>query len=240
MCGYLQQQFGGKINFSQSLKSSGLDDLFAEFDNRPAGKINIVPAVAGLAHRKIPDVVVEENGQRKLIDATWWFHCGEHEGELYTKNYKSFNARDLGRKLWRDALETQRGIAVATGLGESRLLGKEGKTKHQFLMLADEPLLFGVLYERFPNNLYSAAVITRDAQLGFDQYHDSAFPMFLKPDKEFIDLWLNSKIPSTHPDIADALKKPHWYSDLAVTRVKTFSGGQLFKNSETHILKAAA
>ena len=238
MCGYLRQDYG-QINFSEALSPVGLGDVSKQLDARPPGTVNILPAVVGLAHRKIPDVVIQEDGKRKLVAATWWFDCEEVEGNLQTKNLKSFNARDLRRKLWRNALETQRGIAVATGLGESRLLGKEGKTKHQFLMLADEPLLFGVLYQRFPHNLYSCAVITRDAQLGFDAYHDRAFPLFLRPEKKFIDLWLDPNTPSSHPMIADALAHPKWYTDLAITRVKSFSGGKLFKSSKTHILKAA-
>lgn len=130
-------------------------------------------------------------------------------------------------------LRHHRGITVMTGIGESRFLGENETEKQQYLMLAEHPLLLGVVYQSFPNNLYSTAIITRSKQLGFDEFHDNAFPLFIKPDRDFLDLWLDNDVPPGHPEIADLLDHPIWFTDLYVKRVKTFTGGQWFKISVT-------
>lgn len=107
---------------------------------------------------------------------------------------------------------------MATALGE----GKEvaGK-KRSYFIEGERPLLLGAVYRSFPNNLYSTAIITRDAHPRFDEYHDKAFPLFLPDDKQFVKLWL-SDAPESHPEIAHLLENPGIFTRLKVTPVKTF------------------
>lgn len=238
MCGYLRREYG-TVNFGQSLKSSGLGEIYAELDNRQPGISSFLPAYANTVHHKIPDVVIEdENGKRKLVNPTWWYDCRLSNNVLHTAGKQSFNARNLELPLWKEPIRYRRGIAVMTGLGESIYTKPDNKGKHQYLMLADKPVLFGVLYQQFDDDICSAAVITRHKQLGFDKYHSKAFPFFINPDKYFVDLWLSKNVTEEEPAIAESLAHPTWYERLAIDRVKTFSGGQLFKNSQTEFLQA--
>lgn len=240
MCGYLERTYG-EYSFAEALKPSGLGNIYAELDGRPPGKSSFQPAVANLMHRTIPDVVIEnDEGERKLINPVWWYDTVIKNGELRSAGKQSFNARNLQLPTWQEPIRYRRGIAMMTGLGESIFTKPENKGKQQFLMRAEKPILLGILYQRLDDDIYSAAVITRQPQNKFKVYHDKATPFFINPDKYFVDKWLSKKVTEEDPDIADLLLRPTWFQRMEVQRVKTFTGAQLFKNSVTEILEPLA
>jgi putative SOS response-associated peptidase YedK len=236
MCGYLRRE-PFKTSYREFLQPYGMGNLFDRIDEPPTMG-HFLPAFAQHTERKIPNIIIQENGERKVVDATWWYECYERNGRLTTGGKQSFNARNLKLDLWSEAIEKRRAIAIMTGIGESRML--EGrKTANHYLMIAGQPFFIGLLYRSYPHNLYSTAVITRDKQLGFEKFHDKAFPLFLPYDKHFIDLWLDPEVPSTEPEISELLANPKWFTALQVTRVKTFTKGELYKDSVTEILEAS-
>jgi putative SOS response-associated peptidase YedK len=177
------------------------------------------PAFGGASNKQIKDLIINENGQLKTVDATWWFECSEQDGKLIVDNTRTtFNARNLVSPYWKNAIRHHRGIVLATALGEGKVVA--GK-KHQFLMEGERPILLGAIYRQYPNNLYSTAIITREEHPRFNEYHDKAFPLFLPPDPQLLKLWLSSE-PETHPVIADLLANPKIFTSMKITRVKTF------------------
>ena len=152
------------------------------------------------------------------VDATWWFDCHEVEGELVVNNKRTtFNARNLSSPYWKGAIRHHRGITLVTAIGEGKEI--DGKNRH-FFVEGKSPILLGTVYRKFPCGLYSTAVITRDAHLRFEPYHDKAFPLMLPPDPQFLRLWLGTE-PETHPEIAQLLENPKIFTTLK-TPVKTF------------------
>lgn len=177
------------------------------------------PAFGGAVDRKITNMLIEEEGELKLVDATWWFECHEVEDRLVVDNSRTtFNARNLASPYWRAAIRYRRGIAVVTAIGEGKTL--DGKNKRYFVE-SDTPMLLGTVYRVFPSGRYSTAVITRDSHPRFEPYHDKAFPLFLPLDADFLKLWLGPE-PETHPAIAGLLEHPQIFNRLKVTQVKTF------------------
>jgi|SRR5680860_388533 len=97
-------------------------------------------------------------------------------------------------------------------------------------MEGTQPFLLGALYRPFPNGQYSCAVITRDAHLKFEPYHDKAFPLFLPPTREFVQTWLAEDIPQAN-EIDNLLEHPRLYATLQVEEVKTFKSGAVSANA---------
>jgi len=221
MCGYI-----GRVTdnpFLQALLIQlGLEELFDPLTDTPSEIEQFYPAFGSDPKRMIRGLIIEEEGVKKLIDATWWFDCEQRGEELVVGKMTTFNARNLNSPYWKNALKHHRGIVVATELGESKW---QGKKKHQYLMHGQQPFLMGALYRKFPNGKYSCAVITRDSHPKFEPYHDKAFPLFLPPEQYFIDLWLNKKI-TVHRDIDALLHSPKLYPELKVAEVKTFKSGK--------------
>lgn len=79
----------------------------------------------------------------------------------------------------------------------------------------------GCVYRKFPNDQYRAAIITRDARLRFDKYHNKTFPLLLPSDADFLRLWLGDA-REDEPAIADLLERPRIFNYLSITPVKTF------------------
>lgn len=219
MCGYAQRS----VSTKQLHELADLLD-YGDIVNRiPVDTLqHFYPAFGGVASKQIKGLVVRDGGDLKAIDATWWFDCKEVNGELVVGTRTTFNARNLESPYWKGAVRNHRGIAIATGIGES--LQRDGK-KFQYLMEAERPLLLGCVYRAFPGGLYSCAVITRDEHDRFGKYHDKAFPLMLPYDKQFLDLWLSNE-REDHPAIADLLSRPRIFTDLKVTPVKTFKDGK--------------
>jgi putative SOS response-associated peptidase YedK len=146
----------------------------------------------------------------------------------------TFNARALEKPYWQTALQYGRAVVTATGLGESRLVGK---TKHQYYMHSSAPFVLGALYQKHPSGQYSCAVITRDSHPKMAPYHDKAFPCFLPTDPAFIKLWLSKSIRS-HPQIDAVLARPTLYPSLSVQRVKTYKDKVAVKSFQKVLLSS--
>jgi putative SOS response-associated peptidase YedK len=185
------------------------------------------PAFGGAANKQIKDLIIREDGEVKTVDATWWYHCIESNGQLIVDNkLTTFNARNLENRYWRDGIRHHRGILIASAIGEGKeetkiINGIEKKKKHSYLVEGETPLYIGAVYRRYPNHLYSTAIITRNEHPRFSQYHDKAFPLFLPADPAFLELWLSDE-PETHPAIAHLLENPRIFNRLIITEVKTF------------------
>lgn len=226
MCGYLRRTSGGQTmrEYYEAIQ------LPVEWPKNPKPDeiLHMYPAFGGVASKQIKDLVIDDGDAVKAVDATWWFDCQELDGELIVGKRTTFNARNLDSPYWKGAVHHHRGIAIATGLGES--LHRNGK-KFQYLMESEKPILLGCVYRRFPGGLYSCAVITRDSHERFDKYHDKAFPLMLPHDPEFLELWLSGE-REDHPVIADLLARPRIFNDLQVTPVKTFKDALPVSESE--------
>tara|TARA_R110002153_G_scaffold19073_2_gene65877 strand:+ start:599 stop:1297 length:699 start_codon:yes stop_codon:yes gene_type:complete len=175
------------------------------------------PAFGQDPHKTI-DIVIEENGKLQQVAATWWFDCSDSFEGLQLGTRTTFNARNLDSPYWQDALHYNRAIVLATGIGESKVVGK---TKHQYYMQSEEVFVLGALYRKFSEGRYSCAVITRDAHPKMEPYHDKAFPGFLPNNDEFLKLWL-SKSVHQHQQIDKVLNLATLYPTLKVQRVKTY------------------
>ncbi|GEM_PF-2166306 len=189
------------------------------------------PAFGGDTSRRIP-LVVYENGDVKQVDAIWWFdaHVTE-EGVTEIDKRTTFNARNLESSYWKSSLKRNRGLVIASKIGESKLVGK---TKHQYLMQSQQPFMLGALYRKLQNGDYTCAIITRDAHPKMEAYHDKAFPLFLPNDDEFIRAWLIEK--DTIPAKVDhLLNEPKLYPNLHVQRVKSYKSATPMGNINEHL-----
>lgn len=229
MCGYCKQRVSQEdldeyVNAYQRAKASF---------NFPVGPEPLTrhfyAAFGGAANKQIRDLIIREDGAVKTVDATWWYQCSEVDGELVVDNsLTTFNARNLENRYWRDGIRNRRAIVVASAIGEGKIekiLDEQGNLvkmkKHNYLVEVDTPLYIGAVYRRYPNNLYSTAIITRNEHPRFSPYHDKAFPLFLPADPAFLELWLSDE-PETHPVIAHLLENPKIFNRLKITEVKTF------------------
>jgi putative SOS response-associated peptidase YedK len=181
---------------------------------------------------KTIDIVIEEEGKLKQVAATWWFDCSDSFEGLRVGNRTTYNARNLESPYWRGALLHNRAIVLATGIGESKIVGK---TKHQYYMQSEDVFVLGALYRKYSEGRYSCAVITRDAHPKMEPYHDKAFPAFLPNDDRFLKLWL-SKSVQQHSAIDNALHYPTLYPTLKVQRVKTYKDKVPYQSFEPQIL----
>ena len=218
MCGYVRRHIPNKIlrEFMELLQQPG---LFPEEGGEE--QIHYYPAFGKDANRTI-DIIIRDEGKLKRVNATWWFDCAEHGGQLVVGDRTTFNARNLESPYWKSAIRSRRAIIVATGLGESKII--DGK-KHQYLMTSTKPIFIGAVYRKFPGDLYSCALITRDSHPRFDAYHDKAFPLFLPYDNGFPELWLSDE-REDHPAIAALLDQPKLFPSLEVQEVKSFKLGK--------------
>ena len=223
MCGYIR-----RVNDSPAvqimLNQIGLGHLASDFVGTELdGTTHFYPAFGGNPDRQISNLIVPGADGPRTVDATWWFDCEPAGDSLKVGPRTTFNARNLDSHYWKGALRHHRGLVVATGLGESKMI--DGK-KRQFLMEGDAPFLLGALFRSFDNGCYSCAIITRDSHPRFDQYHDKAFPCFLPASAYFVDQWLNAN--GTVPDqAAHYLAHPKIVVPLRVEAVKTFKRGQI-------------
>jgi putative SOS response-associated peptidase YedK len=217
MCGYVRRHIPNKIlrEFMELLQQPG---LFPEEGGEDL--IHYYPAF-GKDPSKTIDIIIRDEGQLRRVNATWWFDCAEQDCKLVVGDRTTFNARNLDSPYWKSAIRSRRAIIVCTGLGESKII--DGK-KHQYLMTSDRPIFIGAVYRKFPGDLYSCALITRDSHPRFDAYHDKAFPLFLPYDNRFLELWL-SGVREDHPAIASLLDQPKLFPTLEVQEVKSFKKG---------------
>lgn len=226
MCGYARRHVNSRQmhELADLLSTGGLVikvgvDSLAHF----------YPAFGGAAGRQLNDLVINEAGTIKTVDATWWFDCQEDGDSLIVNNKRTtFNARNLASSYWKGAIRHHRGIFIATSIGEGKMT--DGKNT-QYLVESDESLLLGCVYRRFANGCYSAAIITRDTHLRFERYHDKAFPLMLPHDPDFLSAWLGDA-REDDPAIADLLEHPRIFNDLKITPVKTFKDAKALGPTE--------
>ncbi len=213
MCGYARRH----ISVDRLRDFLDLIQVPAERLTAP-GLRHYYPAFGGAADRTLDIIIGGEAGPR-VVDATWWFDCKEEGGGLQVNNSRTtFNARNLASPYWRAAMRHHRGVFLATGIGEGKVIS--GRNCH-FLVESDEPILLGCVYRPFANGRFSTAIITRDSHPRFEPYHDKAFPLMLPHDPDFIALWL-SDISSDDPKIMALLERPRIFTNLTITPVKTF------------------
>lgn len=175
-------------------------------------------------------VIIEEEGQLKSVDATWWFALTK-SGDEWQANPKltSFNARDLSKPLWKNSLNSNRALVFADEIGE-----RHQGSNTQFLMQANNGLALGAIYKKYISNgipHYAVAIITRPPVAAFAQFHEKSMPLFIPPDKALMQQWLkpDNLIPS---EVQSLLEEPKLFYDLSVTPVKTYVRGEVIGPTE--------
>ncbi|MDT0582477.1 SOS response-associated peptidase family protein [Brumicola blandensis] len=224
MCGYVE------INGERAAPVMQQPEFSEYLPFVPAEETRVFYPAFGQNPNRTIDMVLRDKdaaGQLKKVSATWWYDCFDTSEGLMVGNRTTFNARNLQSPFWKHSLAHQRGVVFATGIGESKLVGK---TKHQYYMQSDEVFALGALYRRFDKNRYSCAIITRDAHPKMTPFHDKAFPLFLPMSPKFLDIWLDPTIQS-HPKIDFLLNNPSLFPTLHVQRVKTYKDKVAMKSS---------
>lgn len=183
--------------------------------------------------RGVAGLLTAEGGGYVISDALWWYAL-KRDGRQWSVNdsVTSFNARELQRPLWRNALRYRRGLVFATEIGEAQ--GRD-----RYLMRAPTGLALGALYKdwRTPNGdtQRSMAIITRPPHARFSRFHDRAIPCFLPLELEIIRAWLGGdESPgasdgtqhSLPPAVEALLARPRIYSPMIVTAVKSYKGAE--------------
>jgi putative SOS response-associated peptidase YedK len=227
MCGYIE--IDGEQQ--QSIMAFPEREVVNQFTSRLFKRY--YPAFAQDPNNTI-DIIIQENGVLKQVAATWWFDCSDSYEGLHVGTRTTFNARNLDSPYWQDALLYNRAIVLATGIGESKVVGK---TKHQYYMQSDDVFVLGALYHKFSDGRYSCAVITRDAHPKMEPYHDKAFPCFLPNNDIFLKRWL-SKSVQQHSDINNVLNYPTLHPTLKVQRVKTYKDKVPYKSFDSVTLNS--
>jgi len=159
--------------------------------------------------------------QQGMSDALWWYSLHSQNGELKpNEKLTSFNARDLSKPLWRNAIVERRGLVFATELGES--MGN-----NRYLMRSEEGFALGCVYKDWVDSqgtlLRSFAVITRPPHERFSRYHDKSIPMFLPLEINALNDWLT---PGMRPSVQEMLEQPQLTTNLQVTPVKTYKNAE--------------
>ena len=103
MCGYVRRHVGPKT-LREFLDLIGYQGYLDESDESKVE--HFYPAWGGDSNKTIKGLLIQEDGELKLIDATWWYHGEEVNGELVLGEKKTFNARNLHISFWRDAIES--------------------------------------------------------------------------------------------------------------------------------------
>ena len=233
MCGFIQR-ITDSPDVIALLEEVGLTQTIPLFANETSTSnvINFYPAFGKAAERQITNIIVSSDS---TIDATWWFDAKPVGNTLEVGNRTTFNARNLDSPYWGKFIRERRAIVVATAVGESNPVGK-GKS-HYLMKPTSGALLIGAVYRRFSNGLFSCAVVTRPPIDGFSQYHEKSIPCFLPHDSHAINAWLTAdKHGSLNDEVEYILNNPRIYTDLEVTRVKTFKSAQAM--GEVNILMA--
>jgi len=129
--------------------------------------------------------------------------------------------------LWRQTINKQRGLVVATSIGESNPVAGTKKKQH-YLMQAENVFLLGAVYRQWQTpagEVLSTAIITRSPNNEFAKFHEKSMPLFLPHDAEQIALWL-SDLPSSDPRIKALLEQPRIVGNIEVTPVKSYVRGE--------------
>lgn len=223
MCGFVRNVIDSP-GVRELMTSVGLGDLVAKLgggDSRQRGVLR--------------DMIFCPGGNIVAHDAIWWYAQKREAGRLVPNmDVTSFNARDLTRPLWRNAIRRRRGLIVATAIGESNPVPNR-KAPQQYLIEGATPMLLGALYKEWEPGMLSAAIITRSPHPRFSVYHEKSTPFFLPPDPEFIALWLDQTVDQ-HPLIDQVLEDPRLYYGLHITPVASYKSGKA--QGDTVLLEA--
>ena len=118
MCGYLRRHIKPRT-LRAFLELLGLKSYGEQWESDdPALDEPVLehfyPAFGGAVNKTIKGLLINEGGELKLVDATWWYHAEEVNGQLVLGKNRTLNARNLHHKFWRDAIEHHRAIAIVT------------------------------------------------------------------------------------------------------------------------------
>src|SRR5690606_4638803 len=108
MCGYLRRHIKPRTlrEFLDLLGLKSYGEQWPEDDE--AWDIPVLehfyPAFGGDINKQIKGLLINEGGELKLVDATWWYDAKEIDGTLILKGEKSINARNLYKNSWREAI----------------------------------------------------------------------------------------------------------------------------------------
>ena len=139
-------------------------------------------------------LITKDNEQIEAQQAMWWYALKFEHNEFKVDNrITSFNARDLNKPLWKDAFELRRGLVFATEIGEGQTTGKHNQ---QYLMQSKTGFALGCVYQNWYHPIDSTlmrsfAVITREPNPKYAQYHKKSTPIFLPLEAEVLDKWLS-------------------------------------------------
>ena len=185
--------------------------------------------------QSLRDMIIATPSLLHVRDTVWWYALKPELGK-YVPNWDvtSFNARNLGSPMWRNAIRERRGLIIVDTIGESNPIPGR-KTPVKYLMESEEPMLIGTVYKEWDDGTFSAAIITRDPTPGFKAFHEKSMPLFLPPTEEFVSVWLDPNI-KTSPLIEQVLNEPKLYNDLWITPVESYKSAK--RKGETVLLKA--
>lgn len=224
MCGFIQRVTDSP-HVIALLEEVGLGQTLPLFKEEAmlSNVVNFYPAFGRVPEKQISNLIV---GSSTTINATWWFDAKPMGDTLEVGERTTFNARNLDSPYWQKAITKRRGVVAATAIGESN---PEGKGKAHYLMKPQEgALLLGAVYRVFSNGQFSCAVVTRPPREDFSQYHEKSIPCFLPHDKSAIEAWLHQ---GQNVEVDEILAKPKLYTNLEVTKVKSFKGGEALGSS---------
>ena len=213
MCGFVRNVTDSPV-VQELMARIGLGDLAERLRGGPS-----------YLRQSLRDMIFATPALLHLRDAVWWYAHKRQEGRYVPDwDITSFNARNLDRPRWRDALQHRRGLIIVDTLGESNPVPGR-KTPQRYLMESETPMLIGTLYQEWPDGSLSAAVITRDPHPQYSRFHAKSMPLFLPEDEKFIALWLDPSVTS-HPRIDAVLAEPRLYHDLHVTPVVSYKSAR--------------
>lgn len=224
MCGFIQRVTDSP-HVIALLEEVGLGQTLPLFKEEASLRnvVNFYPAFGRAPEKQISNLIV---GPSTTINATWWFDAKPMGDTLAVGERTTFNARNLDSPYWQKAITKRRGVVVATAIGESNPVGK-GKA-HYLMKPQKGALLLGAVYRIFSNGSFSCAVVTRPPREDFSQYHEKSIPCFLPHDKSVIEAWLHQ---GQNVEVDEILAKPKLYTNLEVTKVKSFKGGEALGSS---------
>ncbi len=153
-------------------------------------------------------IVREINGQRVVVDATWWLLLDACENGFKPSRCTSFNTRydklDVPRSAGYRAYRDSRCIIIASGFGETEYT-YQGKRKipkfyHNFEAI-DSAIAFGGLCREWKTKEgevhLSCSIITNPPHRKLTPYHSKASPLMLPQTGSWLDTWLDRTFNDT-------------------------------------------
>lgn len=171
------------------------------------------------------NIVIEEQGKRRMQAATWWLLQEPTEHGFKPSRYTSFNSRYDKLNTPHSAaflpFRQTRCLVIANGFGETLDKGKQPKRYFDF-WTAQTPLIFAGLYKtwRHPHLgalLYSFSIITLPPHPKLVCYHDKASPMMLPNDIGWLNAWLdprNQHVEQFSPLLTPTIYQPLWVQEI--------------------------